>query len=74
MFSLNNRPAKLGFIAGVIGVSLLFSLVLSLPVMWLWNSCLVPAVSGVNEIGWLQAWGLMILAALFFKTSISPKE
>ena len=74
MFTLNNSPAKLGFIAGVIGVALLLGLLLSLPIMWLWNGCLVGAVSGVNEISWLQAWGLTVLINLLFKTSISPKE
>jgi hypothetical protein len=49
-------------------------LILSLPVMWLWNACLVPAVSGLNEIGWLQAWGILILCGLLFKTHVTPKE
>ena len=41
---------------------------LSLPVMWLWNGCLVPASSGIHEIGWLQAWGLTILCSFLFKS------
>jgi hypothetical protein len=42
-------------------------LLLSLPIWLLWNSCLVPAVDGVHEITWLQAWGLNILFTGLFK-------
>ncbi len=49
----------------VVVVGLLFSV----PVMLLWNGCLVPAVTGLNEIGWLQAWGILVLCGLLFKTS-----
>jgi len=46
-------------------------LVLAFPVMWLWNACLIPAVSGVHEIGWIQAWGLLVLCGILFKNSTS---
>ena len=36
-------------VALIIAVGLLFSL----PVMLLWNGCLVGAINGVNEITWL---------------------
>jgi hypothetical protein len=49
----------------VVAIGLLFSL----PVMLLWNGCLVGAVTGVNEISWLQAWGILVLAGLLFKSS-----
>lgn len=45
----------------------LFGLLLSLPVMWLWNYDLVPAVSVIKPISWTQAWGIMILCGLLFK-------
>jgi hypothetical protein len=51
-----------------IGVVVVFGLLFSLPVMWLWNICLVPAASGLHEIGWLQAWGIMALCSLLFKS------
>lgn len=44
----------------LIGVAVLFGLILSLPMMLLWNSCLVPAVSVFKEITWLQMWGIDI--------------
>lgn len=46
----------------IVGLGLLFAL----PTMWLWNGCLVGAVSFASPIGWLQAWGLNILAGLMF--------
>lgn len=52
----------------------LIGLIVSYPVMLLWNYCLVPAVTGLNQIGWLQAWGLLILSGLLIKTSHSSKS
>lgn len=57
-----------------IAMIVVIGLVLSLPVMWLWNYCLVPATTGLNEIGWLQAWGILVLCGLLFKTHITSKE
>ena len=55
-------------------VSLLFlSFLLSWPAMMLWNGCLVGAVDGVKEIGWLQAWGLQFLCNILFKASVTTK-
>lgn len=42
------------------------SLFFSLPVMWLWNVALVPAVPGLNTIGFFQALGILILTGLLF--------
>ena len=47
---------------------------LSWPIMWLWNNALVGAVDGLNEIGWLQAWGINILSGFLFKSSMSKTE
>ena len=55
----------------IVGVIVVFGLLLSYPVMLLWNGCLVPAMDGVKEIGLLQAWGLMILFGILFKSTIS---
>lgn len=60
-------------IAGI--ATLLFlSFVLSWPVMMLWNLCLVDAVSGLNEIGWVQAWGISTLCSILFKANITTKK
>jgi hypothetical protein len=74
MFTLNGKSNAGALIIFAIAFGVVVGLVFSLPVMWLWNGCLVPAISGVNEITWLQAWGLMVLINLFFKLSISTKD
>lgn len=61
-------------IIGVVGLIIGLGLLFSLPVMLLWNWCLVGAVVGVNEISWLQAWGIMILFGLLFKSSVETKK
>jgi len=53
-------------------VFLLFlSFLLSWPIYMLWNGCLVDAIQGVNEVTWLQAWGLTVLLGLLFKNNTS---
>lgn len=63
----------LGFMA--IAIALGISFLLSYPVMLLWNGCLVGAVAGVAEVGWLQMWGISFLISMLFKThaSVSSK-
>jgi len=63
-----------GAFVGLIAVALLLSFVMAWPVMALWNGCLVGAMDGVREIGWLQAWGIQFLFNCLFKTSISTKK
>ena len=58
----------------VVTAGLFLSFLLAWPVMELWNGCLVPAVDGVKEIGWLQAWGLQFLVNMLFKVSITNKK
>lgn len=48
---------------------IVFATLASLPVMLLWNWALVPAVTGLHEIGWLQAFGILVLSTLLFKSS-----
>lgn len=57
-----------------IAMIIVIGLVLALPVMWLWNGCLVGAVAGVTEIGWLQAWGINVLCGMLFKSSIKESK
>ena len=58
---------------GLIGLIIVVGFILSLPVMLLWNWCLVPAIPGINEIGWLQAWGILVLCNFLFKMQVSKK-
>jgi hypothetical protein len=64
----------LGAILAGIATVMFVSFLLAWPVMELWNGCLVPAVDGTREIGWLQAWGIQFLFALLFKNSTSTKK
>ena len=63
-----------GLGAGVVALVLLISFLFSVPVWLLWNYCLVGAVTGGNEVSWLQAWGVLILCNLLFKTTVSKKD
>jgi len=57
----------LAVIIGGIGMLVALSFLLSWPVWMLWNGCFVGAIDGVNEVTWLQAWGLSILFSFLFK-------
>lgn len=71
---MNNITSGVGAFIVVVTAGLLLSFLLAWPVMELWNGCLVPAVDGVREIGWLQAWGLQFLINMLFKLSIVNKK
>jgi hypothetical protein len=62
---------KLIVVVGGIAVIVFISFLLSWPVMMLWNGCLVGAVDGVNEVTWLQAWGITVLFGFLFKSHSS---
>lgn len=66
----------LALTAMVVGIAtlLFLSFVLSWPVMMLWNGCLVGAVAFVQEVTWLQAWGLQFLFGLLFNSTITKKD
>jgi hypothetical protein len=53
---------------------LLLSFLLSWPIYMLWNGCLVGAVTGINEVTWLQAWGITILCGFLFKSQVSSSS
>ena len=63
------------FVTVVSGILFLvfLSFLLSWPVYMLWNGCLVGAVNGVNEVTWLQAWGINFLCGILFKTTVNTK-
>ena len=57
----------------VLIILVLYSAVMSFPVMLLWN-WLLPGLFGFKSITWLQAWGLLVLSNLFFKSSVSTSK
>jgi hypothetical protein len=60
-------------IAGLAFICVL-SFLVSLPVMVLWNNCLVPAIDGVNTISWIQAWGITFLFSILLKNNSISME
>ena len=71
---MNQLTSAVGAFVIIIAGALFVSFLLAWPVMELWNGCLVPAVDGVKQIGWLQAWGLQFLINMLFKVSITTKK
>jgi hypothetical protein len=71
---MNNITSAVGAFIIVVAGALFVSFLLAWPVMELWNGCLVPAVDGVKQIGWMQAWGLQFLINMLFKVSIVNKK
>jgi hypothetical protein len=58
-----------------VGVVLLVlvAALMSLPVMLLWD-WLMPTIFGLPEITWFQAWGLLFLCGLLFKSNTAKKD
>lgn len=59
-------------IVTVVGFFFLIALLMSLPVMLLWD-WLMPTIFGLKEITLFQAWGLNFLCGLLFKSNVSSK-
>jgi hypothetical protein len=57
----------IGLIVGGILVLFVVAALMSLPVMLLWD-WLMPTIFGLPEITWFQAWGLLFLCGLLFKS------
>ena len=54
----------------IVGImTALIAILMSIPVWWLWNNCLVGAVNGINEISILQSLGLNILFGMLFRST-----
>jgi hypothetical protein len=57
----------IGTIVAAIAVLIGLSLIMALPTMWLWD-WLMPTIFGLKEITLFQAWGLLFLCGLLFKS------
>jgi len=53
---------------GAIALVVLLGTLTALPVMLLWN-WLIPSIFHLREIGFLEAWGLLVLSGLLFKST-----
>ena len=71
---MNQITSAVGAFVILVAGALFVAFLLAWPVMELWNQCLVPAVDGVKEIGWMQAWGIQFLFGILFKTTVTKKD
>ena len=60
-------------IIGSLMIAGLIALILSLPVWLLWN-WLIPVIFGLTEITLAQAFGILILSSLLFKSNVTSKK
>lgn len=65
--------AVIGMVLGGLVMLVAISLLLSIPTWLLWN-WLMPTIFGLNTITIFQAWGLMFLSNILFKTSVTTKK
>jgi hypothetical protein len=59
-------PAKILIIVGGIAAFAGLLILLGFIVMWLWNA-LLPRIFGLPQIGYWEAWGLLILSQILFR-------
>ena len=60
-------------IFGAIALLFIVATVMSIPVMLLWD-WLMPGIFGLREITWFEAWGLLFLSGLLFKSHTTVKK
>jgi len=53
---------------------IVLSVIMAWPTQFLWNTCLVPAVTFAKHIGFWQAFGINLLASILFKASSASKS
>ena len=56
-----------GIVVYIVMYMVFTAAIMSLPVMLLWD-WLMPKIFGLPEITWFQAWGLLFLSGMLFKT------
>ena len=61
-------------VVAIFVLAFVIGLILSYPIMLLWNFCLVPAVTGINTITWLQAYGITVLCSFLFKSNSTTNK
>lgn len=59
--------AIIGMAIGGVNIAAAIALLLGFVVMWLWN-WLMPTIFGLTKITFWQAWGLVLLSHILFKS------
>ena len=55
---------KSGEFFGVLLITIFFGLLVSYPLMLLWNNCLVPSIDFIQPVTWLQTFGIYVFVRL----------
>ena len=73
--NLNNYSLLevLGIVVTGVCAAFVISVVLALPILWLWNSTM-PELFGLHDISWWMAWKISMLTSFLFKSGISVKK
>lgn len=66
---MEKLSTAIGTFIGVIIIGAIVSIIMAWPVQLLWNTCLAPAVEGINQIGFWQALGINVLFSIIFKST-----
>lgn len=69
-FETSSPLEKIGIILTGLAAIFFVSLLLALPVMWLWNST-IPDLFNLSPIDWWTAWKLMLLCSFVFNNRFS---
>jgi hypothetical protein len=64
---------KLVLVLAKILLTVLLSLLLAWPVVWLWNFSVAPVFDGVHELTFWQAYCLILLVSILFRVNIKVK-
>lgn len=70
---MGNVVKLLGLCLLGLGAFIGLGLLLSFPVMWLWN-WLMPHLFGLPRIGVLEAWGLQALCGILFQLHLGTAK
>ena len=72
-FFKRNALFIIPMVIGGIIIMLLLAFIFGFFVMWLWN-WLMPDIFNLSEISYWQAWGLVLLAHIFFKSGLHHNQ
>jgi uncharacterized membrane protein YkgB len=70
---MNKFLTAIGATVFVVAVLVILGAAMAWPVQLLWNG-LLQDIFGLKTISFLQAWGLLILSGMLFKSSVSSKS
>lgn len=70
---LVTMSAFFSMVVGMIFLVFIWGIIISYPMMLLWNYYLVPSFTVLKTVGWMQMYGIIILFNVLFKSSVNKK-